>query len=719
MKSTFLACNLNSGEFSPKAIGRADYDKYYSGVRILENFLPYQIGGAMFFPGTIYAGETKNSYFKSFLLPFQYSADQSYCIEAGQYYMRFWAIGGQVVTGTVAAWAGTTGYIVGNLVVSSTITYVCQVAHTSGTFATDLAAGYWFAITEAAGTIIDIITPYLRDDLAGLSYAQDSDTMYIVGRGYAPQKLVRLASNAFAINPVLFKRGPFLDDNITAITITVTTGDTGDGKTLTASAALFQAGHIGSLWRIKDGVVKITGYTSSTIVTGNVQAEPDGTAGNLATGGAAVTDWAEGAFSNVRGFPEAVMFHEGRLYYGNTLSQKQTFWGSVINAYDDFDKGSAADSDAVTFKLSSAKSNAIRFISSAPSILEFGTAGGTFSNSSNSSSPIAPSAISMHPDTDYGAAKINPARLSSHLYYVQKNLFNIRELTYSYLDNREKSPDMNKYADHILRDGGGIVDLCSQQSPNERIWTVRADGQLAILTRNSEEGVLGWCRRTTDGTFESIIGNSNDGSDDTIWVLVNRTIGGVTKRYIEYFSPEMFTTANDAIRTDCTLTYTNPVPGSLKTTLEDLDHLEGKTVYVTLDGANGGYYTVTGGAITINKKVTVAHIGLYYEGTIIMLPLNDGSQRGIGVGKKRRAYSLSLRVVDSLGLTIGQGANLKKVVFQTPNLPAGTPPALFTGLVENVIDGYWDNDVQIVIKQPEPLPLHISSIMIESEVNER
>ncbi|MES3016215.1 MAG: hypothetical protein V4721_00490 [Bacteroidota bacterium] len=44
------------------------------------------------------------------------------------------------------AWLTTTAYAVYDVVVSSSNTYVCATAHTSGTFATDLAAGKWILI---------------------------------------------------------------------------------------------------------------------------------------------------------------------------------------------------------------------------------------------------------------------------------------------------------------------------------------------------------------------------------------------------------------------------------------------------------------------------------------------------------------------------------------------------------------------------------------------
>ena len=70
-KTITYKCSFNSGEWSPRCFGRFDIEQYANAVGLLENFLVYQLGGAMFRPGTIYSGETKNSTTaKSNLIPF-------------------------------------------------------------------------------------------------------------------------------------------------------------------------------------------------------------------------------------------------------------------------------------------------------------------------------------------------------------------------------------------------------------------------------------------------------------------------------------------------------------------------------------------------------------------------------------------------------------------------------------------------------------------------
>jgi len=568
-KSTYAQTNFSWGELSPRAYGRFDMAQFYNGSKLMENFLGYQLGGAMFRPGTIYLAETKNSLKKSILIPFQFSTTQNYIIETGDLYMRFFSNRAQVIKqdADVSAWVTGTLYAVGNYVKESSVIYYCVVGHTAGTFATDLAAGKWIIMS-----IYELPTPYDQADIVTLHYAQNADTMYIVHPSYAPRKLQRTNANTFTLAEVSFVRGPFLDKNITTTTITAS-ADVGVAITLTASVAIFNVNHIGSLWRVKSGVVKITAFTSSTVVTGTVQAEPDGTTGNLATTGAGVTDWAEGAFSKHRGYPSTCAFHEDRLYYASTPYEPQTLYGSVIGAYDDFEIGTD-DDNSVIFNIATEQVNAIRWLSSSAKSMQIGTSGGTFSASSGSTDkPITATNITVHRDSTYGSANIMPKRISSYLYYVQRNLFQMRELSYNVYVDTQIASDMNILADHVLRDGAGVISIDHQQSPNDRLWCVRSDGQIAILTRNAEQQVISWCRFIggTDakgpGLFESVAIIPQENNDDEVYAIVNRNINGTQKRYIEYFTQENFDNDWDAVRSDSSLTYDIPkvVSGATKT----------------------------------------------------------------------------------------------------------------------------------------------------------
>lgn len=530
MRTEFIQSNLSSGEISPNALGRFDISKYPNSVKIMENWLIKQLGGASFRPGTRFVYETKTSSLRSRLLKFQYSTEQSYVIEAGNLYFRFYTDGG---------------------------------------------------ILLSSGSPVELTTPFLTADLNDIKYAQNADTMYIATGTYTIRKLQRTSATVFTLTEVAFVRGPFLNTNITSTTITPS-ADTGS-VTLTASSSIFQSGHVGSLWRVKDGVVKIIAYSSGTSVTATVQAEPDGVAGNLNTGPGAVTDWAEGAWSGVRGYPKVVMFHDGRLWFATTTHQPGGMWASVPFAYENFSEG-ADDDNAINIELNADTVVSTRWLSSSPKSLQAGTTGGLFSISASSlGEVITPSNIKATRENIFGTADIQSRRMFNYVYYVQNDLRRFLEAGYFFDIDQTDALDTTLLADHILGiypDGpdfyrgdassAGAYDLDTQQSPNNRVWIIRNDGQIVILTRNPRQEVNGWCRlvagetvscdgKSGTGQFESIAIIQQEEEPDQVWVITNRIINGSIKRFVEYFTDEDFKYDWEPVRLDCSLTLDSPI----------------------------------------------------------------------------------------------------------------------------------------------------------------
>lgn len=595
VKGTIGKTNFTLGELSPRTFGRFDADKpiYKNGAALLENWLTTQQGGVSYRPATHFVAPIKNQANQVRFERFRYSISQEYVLEIGNIYMRFFSNGGQVLSG---------------------------------------------------GSPLEIVTPFLQADLFQLEMANRADVMYIVNPNYYPQKLIRTSATSFTISDVPFVRGPFLDTNITATTITPSSA-TG-ATNLTASTPIFQAGHVGSLWRVKDGVVKITVFTDTTHVTGTVQAEPNGTAGNLGTTSAEV-DWAEGSFSAVRGFPTAVTFHQQRLVYGGTLHEPQKFWASVSSTFDDFSTGSSADDDAYTYEIGSNLVNDIRWMTSSID-LKIGTGGGTITAKSQGVSGITPtSPPNIVIDTDYSVLHAEPDSIGGYIFYTQNSTFILRQLVFDLIQNRDKSEDMNLLADHILRDGGGAVQIARQQSPTDRIWCIRQDGQIAVFTRNAEQQVLSWCRITAGytssgpGVFESIAILPQDAADDQVWVVVKRIINGSVKRYVEYFTPELFTYDWEPVRVDSSLSYDNPISITAVT----------KTNPCVVTAIAHGF--MNGDQVKIDRIQT--YVIQTYDGSVTygMADLNSN------------VYLVKNKTADTFELTDLDGVNINSTTFGT------------------------------------------------------
>jgi len=85
--------SFNCGQVSPYMEARSDFAKYPSFCRTLENMLVLSQGPAVRRPGTAYIATAKTG--NGRLIPFEYSTDDTYIIELGNLYARFYRNGGQ------------------------------------------------------------------------------------------------------------------------------------------------------------------------------------------------------------------------------------------------------------------------------------------------------------------------------------------------------------------------------------------------------------------------------------------------------------------------------------------------------------------------------------------------------------------------------------------------------------------------------------------------
>ena len=214
---------FTTGEMSPKLFGRTDISKYDNGAALVENFLVQSHGGVTRRPGTRFISEVKNSANKVRLIAFEFNVEQTYILEFRPTYFRVNKDGG---------------------------------------------------IIESGGSPVEVTTVYTASDLDGLKYAQTADVMYVVSPNHPIQKITRTSDTAWTITEVTTARGPFLDPNITATTLTP---DSRDGTIrLTASASTFVSSDVGRLVKIFNGFIKITSFTSATVVDGTAQELEDG-----------------------------------------------------------------------------------------------------------------------------------------------------------------------------------------------------------------------------------------------------------------------------------------------------------------------------------------------------------------------------------------------------------------------------------------------------------
>jgi len=665
--------NFTGGELSPRLDGRNDLQKYPTGCKTLENMIVYPHGSAARRSGTQFVAEVKDSSKDTRLIPFEFSTTQTYMLEFGNQYIRFYKDNGQILSG---------------------------------------------------GSAYEISSPYLETELFDIKYAQSADVMYICHPSHPVKKLSRTGHTSWSLVDDIIANGPFMDHNIETTTLTPSHKTVGQTTTVTASSTTginsnqgFLSTDVGRLLHIKDGHLKITSVTSTTVVVGTVIIDLGITT--------PVTDFALGSFSDTTGYPSCVTFFEQRLVFAATLSQPQTIFFSKSGDYENMDDGyheTVADDDAIVYTIASNQVNAIRFMTATRTLI-IGTAGGEFAVSGGGTDiAITPTNILIKKQSNNGAANVDALAVGNATIFLQRAKRKLRELAYNFDVDGYLAPDLTILAEHISK--GGFKQLSYQQEPNQIIWCVRNDGQLAGLTYQREQQVVAWHRHIFGGSFgsgnavcDSVATIPTDDSEYQTWVIVKRTINGATKRYIEYIHEYNFDETDDTSFNflDSQLSY----DGSAASTISGLAHLEGQTVSILANGAAHPNKVVSSGEVVLERSATKVKIGLPYTSLLQTMRIDAGSQNGTSQSKTKRIYDITVRLYESIGVEVGPDLdNMERIPFRSSANAMNSGINVFTGDKEVEFRGNYETDGFIFVRQTQPLPLTILSLYPKLQTND-
>ena len=725
MKASPALTNFNTGEFSPLLEGRIDFDRYQNGCVLMENFIPTVQGPAVRRGGTRYVATVKNQASRVWLQSFEFSQDQAYVLEFGDQYIRFFTQNGQLVSGMTPV---------------------------------EVATPY----TQA--------TLFNADGTCRLRFAQSGDFLYITHPLYQTRILKRTSPTTFVLDLFEPIGGPFkgIDpDN----TVTVyASAETGSGITITATAPIFLTGHIGSLFLIEardlssvvawepgkavslgnlrrsdgktylatnaattgavkpvhsrgtlsDGAVnweflhagfgwvKITGIGGGgTTATANVISRiPNDAVGP----GSPTTRWSFSSWSGVDGWPAAVTFFRERLCF----ARGQRLWMSTAAGFDDFSArntaGEVAADQAISLEVASGEINDIQWLHPDRELIA-GTAGGEFTiGELTNGDPLGPGNVKVQLQSRFGTRGVPPVGSGASTLFLLRAGTKLREISYEFASDAYQTRDATTLSEHITKPG--LIDMDYAIDPYSVVWCVRSDGLLLGFTWNNEEQVKGWHRHQLggNGAVETVaVIPKPDNTGDQVWMVVHRTIGGQTRRYVEYMENpwERGQQQADAFYVDSGLTYS----GAPASTISGLSHLNGLLVDILADGAPHPQVTVSGGQVTLQRPASKVQVGLPCQPRLWTMRLEAGAGDGTAQGKTKRIHKVTFRVIDTAGLLVGPDASrLQEVEFRVPGDQMDAPPPLFTGDKLVSWPSGYETDARMYVTNNKPTPLTLAAI---------
>jgi len=518
--------SFTAGELSSSMEGRTDFQKYFNGATTIENFVVMPHGPVMRRPGTYFVSEIKTSANKTRLIPFTFSTEQTYILEFGNQYIRFFKDDGQIVeanktiTGITAAnpavvTSSSHGYSNGDFVTISSVVGMTQVNgktfkvadKTTNTFelqtvdGTDINSSGYTAYSSAgvANRIYQITTSYTTAQLFDLKFAQSADVMYICHPSHEASKLSRTGHTSWTLSEVDFaETGPFMDTNTTTTTLTPASSGTGTGVNITASAIVginsgtgFQTTDVGRILKFNSGEAVITARTNTTVVVCTIT--------KAFTNTDATAAFNLGSFSDTTGHPSVVTFFQQRLVFAGTSDQPQTMFFSKSGDYENMTAGTDAD-DAMIYTIASNQVNAIKAMKATRTLIVM-TTGGEYAVSAGTASAITPTNISIIKQSNYGSAGVDALSIGNATIFLQRAKRKMRELAYNFDTDGYVAPDLTILAEHIT--DSGITQMDYQQEPYSVVWGTRTDGVLTGLTYNRLENVVAWHRHIIGGKSDT------------------------------------------------------------------------------------------------------------------------------------------------------------------------------------------------------------------------
>lgn len=302
------------------------------------------------------------------------------------------------------------------------------------------------------------------------------------------------------------------------------------------------------------------------------------------------------AWNGVYGYPRTVDIHEERLCFAGTTRNPHTVWLSQSNVWDNFRSVSNLDTDPLSFTLAANEGEPICWITSVDDLM-IGTSSEEWSlGSRDSSQSLSASIVQAKRQSVDGSEYIMPAQAGGMLIYVKRGFLGLEAIRYDFASDSYGSNSLTTMHPDILKTG--VRCVFNQLTPQNRIYCVRKDGEVAVFTYVEKENVAAWSRFIFGDGVLSACALSDNGLK-SVFLVVKR--GGFV--CLERLDPEEKGTENWL---DCVpISNRVPLPSGLGHSVPYTSELETEPVFLDenaavnaaklyLEHSGGGYVRAIG-----------------------------------------------------------------------------------------------------------------------------
>lgn len=320
------------------------------------------------------------------------------------------------------------------------------------------------------------------------------------------------------------------------------------------------------------------------------------------------------------------------------------------------------------------------------------------------SDALTPSSVAVRAQSFVGSNNVQPVIVNNLIVYVSQRGGHVRTLGYNYNQQGYVSTDISVRAPHLF-DTKDVVSLTLAKAPVQVVWGVSSNGQLLGCTFSPEQDQVAWHRHSTiNGKFESVCAIS-EGTEDHLYAVVNRN----GTRYIERSDDFNAIKGKEYYR--CLDSYLDTIFSTPQSKVSGLNHLEGQTVAVYVDGVQQSNKVVRQGLVELDHKGKNIAVGLPITSEFVSVPLAVDNTEANLQGRTKNISEINLRVsyegdLYSCNYPRGDEFKCQKVdEYQTV-----TDDESY--LVNVTTNGEWSEQSQISIKHKNAVPVEIQSVIL-------
>jgi|14_taG_2_1085336.scaffolds.fasta_scaffold00541_6 hypothetical protein len=408
----------------------------------------------------------------------------------------------------------------------------------------------------------------------------------------------------------------------------------------------------------------------------------------------ATTEWYEQSYSDIRGFPGAVVFHEGRLWFGGTTSQPDHIWASKSNDIFNFNIGTGADNDAIDAASNFGEFSQIRHLVSNRDLQIFSASNESYIPAFTEK-PITPSNVQIKRQTPFGSSFARPQAFDGATLYTQASGKMLGSYVYSEVEQAYNTQNVSQTAGHLMIDP---VQAASIKGAFDRaesyLFLINPDGTLSVFYSSRGDQKAGWMLWDTPGEFHSICT-----LDRQLFCVSVRDEGdGTNGYYLEEFKESM------------PMDFCKSYSGTAGVFDVSSVFANGANVKVASGTDYLGTYTVASGNVDTSavQQATTAFIGYQFNPILKTLPIDQLVQGDSMTGRPRKIDMVTLDLLETLSVAV----NNKNMILRNVNDDFSLGRASFTGYKEFRLIGI-SRSPTVEITQSVPFDLQLNGMVVE------